>query len=374
MSCTPKSLATFRRSAVRPKADRSTVDVAVVGGGAVGTATAWLLARQGARVVLLEERGSRAVRRAARGTAWSAHPSWIPPGSGRLLSAATELWCSLEAETGVALCRHTDAVDHGETTRLEAVAAQDSAADQEWLRPEAAAARWPGTAFTGPVLYRRRAAIQIHADQAIAALTAAATGQGVLLRYRTPVLGVDVHDASRVEIRTPAGRWRARCAVLTGPPPKDPSKDPSKNSKDTAPSGPSGRAEGEELHFAVRSGFDGPQGAARWPLIAHQHAELGLVRAVPCPRGHLAVGRHGERAVVSSRMLQDYVRDWYPGLEADRPEPVARAARSTVVAPVSIDRSGPVLSARSASVGSILATALGQTLAEAAAADVPVVA
>ncbi|MGD9529751.1 MAG: FAD-dependent oxidoreductase, partial [Pseudonocardia sp.] len=52
------------------------VDVAVIGGGALGAATAWLLARRGVPVALVEEGSARQVRDAVRGTAWSDHPGW----------------------------------------------------------------------------------------------------------------------------------------------------------------------------------------------------------------------------------------------------------------------------------------------------------
>jgi sarcosine oxidase len=355
----PCTSANLTRS-LRPDVGTTIADVAVIGGDAVGAATAWLLARRGARVVLLEERGVRAVRHAARGTAWSAHPSWIPADSRHLFGIATELWHALEAETGATLLRRADAADHGDSARLETIAAQDPAGSHEWLRPDAAAARWPGATFTTPVLYRRGAAAQIHADQAIAALTAAAAGQGAVLQHRTAVTAVDVLDADRAEIHTRAGRLCARSVVVTGPAPTGIASLDAPEDVD-----------GPELHFAHRTDVTGGSDTTRWPLIAHHHTELGLVRAVACTRGHIAVGCHDDRHPVSPRGLQDHVRDWYPGLSARRPEPVTRAAMSTALAPVSIDRTGPVLSARSTAVGSILATALGRVLADAALADSP---
>lgn len=352
----PGTSASLTRS-LHPRVDTTIADVAVIGGDAVGAATAWLLARRGARVVLLEERGVRAVRHTARGMAWSAHPSWVPADSGPLLADATELWHALEAETGASLLRRADAADHGDSARLEAIAGQAPASGHEWLRPDVAAARWPGATFTGPVLYRRGAATQIHADQAIAALTAAAAGQGAVLQHRTTVTAVDIVDGARVVIRTGAGRVYARTVVVTGATPTG------LTTFDTPED-----VDGQELHFTRRTDIASPPDTTRWPLIAHHHSGLGLIRAVACTRGHIAIGCHDQRHVVSPRSLQDHVRDWYPGLSADRPEPVTPSAMSTALAPVSIDHTGPVISARSAAGGSILATALGRILAETALA------
>lgn len=359
MPCTSVSLT----RSLRPSVGTTIADVAVIGGDAIGAATAWLLARRGARVVLLEERGVRAVRHAVRGMAWSAHPSWIPADSWPLFDDATELWHALEAETGATLLRRADAADHGDTARLDTIAAQSSATDQEWIRPAAAAARWPGATFTGPVLFRRGAAAQIHADQAIAALTAAAAGQGAVLQHRTSVTAVDIVDSTRVEIRTADGRVRADSVVVTGAAPAGIATfDTATFDTDTVDTPED--VGGQELHFAGRTDVTSPPDPARWPLIAHHHSELGLVRAVACTRGHIAVGCHDRCHAISPRSLQDHVRDWYPGLSADRPEPVTRSAMSTALAPASIGHTGPVFTARSPAGGSILATALGRLLAD----------
>jgi choline dehydrogenase-like flavoprotein len=116
-----------------------TVDVAVVGAGAAGAATAWHLARHGLRVVLLERRGAAEVWRSA-GTA-----TWTDAGlPAALAAAAATLWRQVEDATGAALLH----VDGG--------------------------------------------ARHVRADQATAALTAAATAWGTLLRHCDPVLEVTV--------------------------------------------------------------------------------------------------------------------------------------------------------------------------------------
>jgi len=104
-------------------------DVVVIGGGALGAATGWLLARAGTSVVLLHEQSGRELRRAARGTAWSAHPSWLPPEQAALLAEAVRLWRALERETGATLLSRGDAVDHGDPDLLAAAGSAEGA----WL-------------------------------------------------------------------------------------------------------------------------------------------------------------------------------------------------------------------------------------------------
>lgn len=293
------------------------VDVAVVGGGAVGAATAWVLARRGASVVLVEAAGARAVRDAARGTAWSAHPGWDETLEATH-AEAVDLWRALETETGAAVLRRTDTLDHGRCRRALAGV----------LPLAEAAARWPATSFTGPVSVRRGAGIQVHADQAIAALTAAAAGHGAVLRHRAGT--VTVHpDEDRVEVRTGTGRVRARRAVVTTVAQADP--------------------DGVELHFAP--------GRPGLPLIAHRHEELGLVRAAPCAGGHLAVS-----AAAGADRLREYARAWFPGVGAD--QAVAAGAWSTANPRLTVEEDGPVVAATTDAVGSVAATAWGRLLAD----------
>jgi sarcosine oxidase len=317
-------------------------DVVVIGGGALGAATAWWLARTGRSVVLLEERSARELRLAARGTAWSAHPSWTPPGQASLLAEAEWAWRELERETGAAVLTRADAVDHGTADALAGLAGHR-------LDPDAAQARWPGTAFAGPVLLRPGAASQVRADHAVAALTAAAVGHGAVVRYRSPVLAVDVIDGGpgaggRVEVRTATGRIRARRAVVTGV-------------------DPAGRR-GVELHVAPRPGAGLPG-----PLVAHHDPVLGLVRAVPCAQGHLAVGAaswpRGTVPVDLGGDLRDHVRTWFPGLDHVRPEPVEPAAMSTASGEVTVTGSGPVRTATCSALGSVAIVAVARRLADA---------
>lgn len=300
------------------------VDVAVIGGGALGAATAWVLARRGVPVALLEEGSARQVRESVRGTAWSDHPGWdgadtVTPGA--LRTAAVGLWRTLEAETGATLLRRTDVLEHGRCRPGTGT-----------LTPAEAASCWIGS-FTGPVARHRGAGLQVPAGQAVAALTAAAAGHGAVLRHRCgPVTTTVVGD--RVEIATAAGAVHARRAVVT-----------------TVEQHAAGT--GEEVHLApARPGL---------PLVAHHHPELGLVRIAPCAGGHVALSAPG----VGAERLREYARAWLPGAGSGSAQAVAPAARSTGGAHVQVDVAGPVLAVRTDAVGSVAAPAWGRVLADA---------
>ena len=325
-----RSVAPARPCAGGPRPGRTVTDVVVLGGGALGAATAWWLARAGAAVVLLEERTAREVRREVRGTAWSAHPGWTAAGARGSLPDAVRAWWGVERETGSSLVARMDALDHGGPADLPG----------ERLRAGALAARWPGTTLTGPVVVRPGAAVQVRADLAVAALTAAAVGAGAVVRHRSAAGAVEVLDERCVEVTTGEGPVRARRAVVTG----------------TAPG--AGVGAGVELHLGLR----GDRGPAM-PLIAHHDPELGLVRVAPCAQGHLAVGAGpGPRDLTSD--LRDRVRSWFPDADGGPPEPVAPGAASTGSADVAVDGDGPVVTAASAALGSVLVVLHARELAE----------
>lgn len=140
-----------------------TVEVAVVGGGPLGSAAAWALTRRGVRVVLVERLPAALVRQAAGSAAWAedrADPD--------LAAEARHLWRVLEHETGADLL-------HGHGTELR----------------------------------------RVPADRATAALTAAAAGRGAVLR-RDEVRAVERLREGMVELCTGSGTVRARHVVLAG--------------------------------------------------------------------------------------------------------------------------------------------------------------
>lgn len=323
-----------------PGSPTCVTDVVVIGGGALGAATAWWLARSGRAVTLLEEGTGRELRHAARGIAWSAHPGWS--GGPAIPDGSADAWLQLERQTGAALLTRGDALDQGDPAVLAALAGPGA----ELLDPDSAAARFPGTTFTGPVLLRPAAALQVRADHALAALSAGATGFGAVIRHRSPVSAVEAVDDQHVEVRTADGRIRARRAIVTSVVP------------------PAARA--VELHFhgrgVVRPGT---------PLLARHDPELGLLRAAPCAQGHLAVGAGSwPRGTLGD--LRDHVRAWYPDLDVECPEPVGPESMSTVPAEIDLRWHGPVATATSTALGSVEVILRGRELAEQATGAWPV--
>src|SRR6266571_3003875 len=81
--------------------NRSTVDVAIIGLGAMGALSAWRLAARGAKVIAFEryrpghDRGSSHGESRIFRTAYFESPEYVP-----LLHRAHQLWRRLKSETG----------------------------------------------------------------------------------------------------------------------------------------------------------------------------------------------------------------------------------------------------------------------------------
>ena len=79
---------------------KSTLDTVVIGGGAMGSATAWALARRGRQVTLLEQFGPGHRNGASHGTTRNFNPGYADPDYVAMLAEAARLWNELETDSG----------------------------------------------------------------------------------------------------------------------------------------------------------------------------------------------------------------------------------------------------------------------------------
>ena len=128
-------------------------DVAVVGGGGLGTATAWQLARRGVDVVLVERFAFGHRNGASHDTSRILRRSYHTPGYVRLAGEAYDDWALLSSEAGKQLVTTTGGVDLFPPGA--AIPAVDYAASMaacgvpfDELSAAEVAARWP--AFAPP--------------------------------------------------------------------------------------------------------------------------------------------------------------------------------------------------------------------------------
>src|SRR3954470_538079 len=130
------------------------VRVAVVGGGVMGGATAWQLARRGVDVTLHERFGPGHGRGSSHGGSRIFRFAYDIPEYVDMARAALDGWRELEAAAGEPLLDITGGVDHGPTTEIERLSAgmTASGAPHEVVDAAEAERRFPGMRFDEAVL------------------------------------------------------------------------------------------------------------------------------------------------------------------------------------------------------------------------------
>ncbi|MCK8609088.1 FAD-dependent oxidoreductase [Agromyces sp. C10] len=331
------------------------VETVVVGGGAMGAATAWQLARRGREVALLErfEPGHR--NGASHGASRNFNVAYDDPAYVRLLVEALPLWRELEAESGTRLLDLVGVANHGHGAHFDDVhAALDAAGiPAEFLPVEEAGRRWPGIRFDTRVLFNERAG-RVDADATVAALHATAAAAGADVRHRTRATRIEVVDDARVRVSctTDAGEelFEAQTAVVT-------------LGAWTAKL-VGGLAmprlvvtQEQPAHFAVRDE------SVAWPSYNHFPGAAAdgyaywrsPVYGMLTPGEGVKAGWHGVGPVVDPDArdflpvpdqladLQRYAREWLPGVDADTVDPISCTYTTTPDEHFVLDRIGPIV-------------------------------
>lgn len=332
------------------------VETVVVGGGAMGAATAWQLARRGREVALLEryEPGHR--NGASHGASRNFNVAYADPAYVRMLAEALPLWRELEAESATPLLELVGVASHGHAAHFDDVHAALAAAGipAEFLPPDEAGRRWPGIRFDRRVLFNPEAG-RVNADATIAALHATAAAAGADVRHRTRATRIEAVAEDRVRVASVADDgveevFEARTAVVT------------LGAWTTKLIG--GLAlprlvvtQEQPAHFAVRDA------SIEWPSYNHfpGAADDGYgywrspVYGMLTPGEGVKAGWHGVGPVVDPDRrdflpvadqladLQRYARDWLPGVDADAVTPISCTYTTTPDEHFVLDRIGPIV-------------------------------
>lgn len=202
---------------------RRDFEVAVVGLGGLGSATAYWLARRGVSVVGLERFELGHVRGASHDHSRIIRRSYHTPGYVELTAAAYEAWAAVEADAGEPIVTRTGGID-----LFPSGAAIDDApyrssldavgVDYEWIDAGEVRRRWPafahGDVVDGDVMaiYSADTGI-VPANRGTATLQRLAAAHGAELREHSPVRAVRPAHGE-VEIITDTGSITAGSVVI----------------------------------------------------------------------------------------------------------------------------------------------------------------
>jgi sarcosine oxidase len=349
------------------------VDTVVVGGGAMGSAAAWHLARRGVETILLERFTPGHTNGASHGSSRIFRTSYADRTYVALAREAEQQWADLERESGVPLLTVTGGVDQGFTPYLIQIAdtLADLGVEHRWLSLDEATERWPGITFSGRSLYYPNSG-RLHADHAVTALQQVAATHGADVRHESQVISIEVTDDDSVTVRTADHDYIARRAVVAA------GAWAQKLLGGIAPLPPIRVTQEQPAHFAPRDP------ATNWPSFGILHdpeapdsPEFGGVYGLSSGAEGVKVGFHGVGPVVDPdhrdftaearqlAALQDYVREWVPGVDADALTPISCTYATTPDSNFVIDRVGPVaVAAGFSGHGFKFVPAIGRLLAD----------
>lgn len=184
------------------------VDVAVVGAGLVGLATARALRRAGVDAIVLEQFDAAHTRGSSHGASRIFRLSYPVVEWVALARESLGRWRELERESGLELVVTTGSLDVGSHAEAHAAVFGAAGVECELLDGAACERRFGVRVPRGtPVLHQADGGI-VRADRALAALRA-----GAVVRERTRVEALE-RDGSGVDVVTPDGRLRARAVVV----------------------------------------------------------------------------------------------------------------------------------------------------------------
>jgi monomeric sarcosine oxidase len=190
----------------------NSVDVAIIGGGVMGCATAWRLANRGRDVLLLEQFELGHNRGSSHGPTRVFRFVYGDPLYVRMAQQSLPLWRQLEEEAGESLLEMTGGVDIGPPERLEPVTRALEACGASYEMINNPSVRWEGVRAANPALFSPDTGV-IAARESISAMARLATARGAVIRDGTPARIETVED-DRVAISVEGERLTARTCVM----------------------------------------------------------------------------------------------------------------------------------------------------------------
>ncbi|GAA4179314.1 FAD-dependent oxidoreductase [Gryllotalpicola koreensis] len=350
------------------------VEFVVIGGGAMGSAAAWQLARRGREVVLLERFAAGHVNGASHGPSRNFNVTYDREPYLGLLVEAQRLWRELEGETDARLLDLVGMVTHGGTGEYpELEAGRAVGIPGEILSAAEASERFPGIRFETPVLWNPQGG-RLNADASVAALQSAAAVHGAVVRHESPVIAIEPHGDG-VTIVTESESFAASVAVVAA------GAWSAKLLDGLVPLPRLRVTQEQPAHFALR--VPDADAESRWPGFNHRPRPSGdewwptPIYGMYTPCFGVKAGWHGSGPVTDPdarsflpepaqlALLQRYVAEWLPGADPERLEPISCTYTTTPDHDFVLDRVGPlVVGAGFSGHGFKFTPAIGRVLAD----------
>ncbi len=189
-------------------------DIAVVGAGIVGAATARALGTQAGSVVLLEQFALGHPRGSSHGSSRIFRLNYPDERFVRLAQAADTAWRELEAERGIRVIERLGALDLGSVGAATGRALAACGVQHETLSAPEVMERWPLRLEPDETAVLQSDGGFTHAARAHAALLDCARESGVEVRASTPVRSLTLGRRS-VELELDRGTLTASAVVVT---------------------------------------------------------------------------------------------------------------------------------------------------------------
>jgi sarcosine oxidase len=192
-----------------------TTDTVVIGGGAMGTVTAYELGRRGIETTLLEQFALGHERGASRGPTRVFRHAYEELDYVRLAQTALRAWRDLEAAAGEPLLRLTGELDIGPHAEASARALAAAGVPHELLDPAAAGERFPAVSFSpgDRILFHPGAGV-CRSERTLELLANLAVELGVEICENARVEAIEA-DSDGVTVHVNGRTLRAQTAVVT---------------------------------------------------------------------------------------------------------------------------------------------------------------
>lgn len=327
-------------------------DHVVVGGGAMGAATAWQLARRGHSVALVEQfdvahnRGSshggvRIFRFAYRNSLYT-----------QLAIDSLAQWRELEAETSQVLLEQIGNVDHGVERSIREISDALTRFERPFdlLTTAQAQERWPGMKFADHVIFSPDGG-RCAADDTVRALYRRITELGGEIFTNTIVEDIEI-SGDIATVATSAGTFRTRSVVVAA----GAWVEKLVGRLVTLP--PLTIDMGQPVHFQPHNQFEDEN---LWPSFIHHAVDddhnsvvSGGAYGLYTPGEGFKIGKEQTGHVVDpdnrdfslipewTQATKEYAREWFPGLDIESATAVTCLFTNTPTTDFVIDRVGPL--------------------------------